>query len=306
MKTTVALAGGVGAARFLRGLTRIVSPEELLIIGNTGDDLELYGLHICPDLDIVMYTLAGVVDESKGWGIKNDTYNALNQLSKLGFETWFKMGDQDLATHIVRTKLLKEGTTLSEATAQLCRIFGVNIALTPMTNHTVRTKIVSGNQTIDFQEYFVKNQTENKVTDVAYQGAAKAEPAPGAIEAINKADRIIICPSNPILSIGPILSIPKIRQALQTTEAQVIAISPIIAGKTVRGPADKILASMGYAASAQGVAEYYVDIIDRLIVDRADTTLIIKIRKLGLEVTVADTVMRSLEDSARLARIVLN
>jgi LPPG:FO 2-phospho-L-lactate transferase len=175
-----------------------------------------------------------------------------------------------------------------------------------MTNHTVRTKIVSGNQTIDFQEYFVKNQTENKVTDVAYQGAAKAEPAPGAIEAINKADRIIICPSNPILSIGPILSIPKIRQALQTTEAQVIAISPIIAGKTVRGPADKILASMGYAASAQGVAEYYVDIIDRLIVDRADTTLIIKIRKLGLEVTVADTVMRSLEDSARLARIVLN
>ena len=305
MKSTVALAGGVGAAKFLRGLVRITSPQELLIVCNTGDDLDLHGLHISPDLDTVMYTLAGLVDESKGWGIKNDTYNTLNMFGRLGFETWFRLGDIDLATHIIRTKLIKDGMTLSETTAKLCRMFSVKNALTPMTNQTVRTKITSDSQTIDFQEYFVKNQAKDKVTNVVYEGAAKAEPAPGIIKALNQAERIIICPSNPVLSIAPILSIPKIRQAIQAAKAQTIAISPIIAGKTIRGPADRILASMGYEPSATGVAEYYRGIVGRLIIDQADAAQETKIRILGQKVTVADTLMKNLGDSINLAQVAM-
>jgi len=305
MKTVVALAGGVGAAKFLSGLTRIISPQKLLIIGNTGDDLELYGLHISPDLDIVMYTLAGVVDESKGWGIKNDTYNTLDMLNKLGFDTWFKLGDRDLATHIVRTKMIKEGMTLAEATAHLCGMFGVKARLTPMTNQTARTKIISDDQILGFQEYFVKNQTKNRVTDVVYKEAAEAEPAPGIIEALGHAERIIICPSNPVLSIAPILAVPKIRKAILDAKAHVVAISPIIAGKTLRGPADKILTSMGYKCSAEGVAEYYGQLVDRMIIDRADAAHETSIRKLGQEITVTDTVMRNLEDSIQLAKTVV-
>jgi LPPG:FO 2-phospho-L-lactate transferase len=300
---TVALAGGVGAAKFLRGLCGIVSPQNLLIIGNTGDDLELYGLHISPDLDIVMYTLAGVVDESRGWGIKNDTYHFLSMLRRLGFETWFKLGDRDLATHIVRTNLLMEGATLSQVTAQLCEKFGVKNRLVPMTDQKVRTKIVSGNQIIDFQEYLVKNEMKNEVTDVLFQGAAEARPTPGIIEAISQADRIIICPSNPILSIGPMLAIPKIRQAILKRGAETVAISPIIAGKTLKGPADRILASMGYEASVRGVAKYYRRFIDGIIIDRADAAQKVKIEELGLKVTIADTMMKCLEDSINLARV---
>jgi LPPG:FO 2-phospho-L-lactate transferase len=305
MKRVVALAGGVGAAKLLRGLIRIVSPRELLIIGNTGDDLELYGLHVCPDLDIIMYTLAGVVDEAKGWGIRDDTYNVLNMLGRLGLETWFRLGDRDLATHIVRTSLLRGGMALSQVTARLCRMLRVEVQLAPMTDQTVRTKIISHGQTLEFQEYFVKNQARNEVTNVVYEGAGEAEPAPGIIEAIRRAGRIIICPSNPILSIAPILAVPKIRRAILDTGAQVVAISPIIAGKTVKGPADRILASMGYKASAQGVSEYYNGLTGRVIIDRADAAQEAEIRKLGVKVTVADTVMKNLEDSVRLARVAM-
>jgi len=305
MKTTVALGGGVGAAKLLRGLAKIISPPNLLIIGNTGDDFELHGLHISPDLDIVMYTLAGIVDESRGWGIKNDTYNALGMLSKLGFEVWFKLGDKDLATHLIRTKLIKEGITLSEVTARLCKMCGVKAPLTPMTNQQVRTKIVSNKQTIDFQEYFVKNQTRNRVTNVVYEGAGKAEPAPSIIDAITEAKRIIICPSNPILSIGPIFAIPRIRQAIQETKAEVVAISPIIAGKALKGPADKILASMGYEPSVQGVVKYYTNLIDRMIIDKADEAQEDKIQNLGPNVTITNTVMKTLEDSIRLAQVAI-
>jgi len=306
MKAVVALAGGVGAAKFLRGLVRIVSPQNLMIVGNTGDDLELYGLHISPDLDIVMYTLAGVVDETKGWGIKNDTYNTLNMLGRLGLETWFKLGDRDLATHIIRTKMLREGMTLSQTTTQLCRMFGVKPKLTPMTNQKVRTKIRSGKQTLDFQEYFVKNQTKNDVTNVVYQGAADADPTPGIIEALNQANQIVVCPSNPFLSIGPMLAIPKIRKAILERRSDTVAISPIVAGKTIKGPADRILASMGCDASVRGVAEYYKGFISRIVIDSADSAWKTKLERTGLEVTVADTVMKCLEDSAQLAQITLN
>jgi LPPG:FO 2-phospho-L-lactate transferase len=300
---TVALAGGVGAAKFLRGLCKIVSSHDLLIIGNTGDDLELYGLHISPDLDIVMYTLAGVVDETKGWGIKDDTFHFIDSLRNLGFETWFRIGDRDLATHIIRTKLLSEGATLAEATAKLCKRFGVEAKLTPMTNEKVRTKILSDNIIIDFQEYFVKNKTENEVKDVIFQGAENAEPAPGVIEALTQAERIIICPSNPILSIGPMLTIPKIREAIIKRKAETVAISPIIAGKTLKGPADKVLRSMGYEASVIGVARYYREFINRIIIDRADSAQKPELEKLGFEVTIADTVMKRIEDSVNLAKV---
>lgn len=305
MTVTVALAGGVGAAKFLRGLCRIVSPQNLLIIGNTGDDLELYGLHLSPDLDIVMYTLAGVVDETRGWGVKNDTFHFLDALRSLGFETWFRIGDRDLATHVMRTKLLAEGATLSQATAQLCGRFGVKARLTPMTDKKVRTKIVSGTRTIDFQEYFVKNEMKDEVTDVFFQGAVDAEPAPGIIEALAEADRIIVCPSNPVLSIGPMLAIPKIRRAIVKRKVEAVAISPIIAGKTLKGPADRILASMGYEASVRGVADYYEGLVDRIIIDGADAAQKSGLEKRGLEVTVTDTVMRCLEDSVDLAQVAL-
>jgi len=219
MVLTVALAGGVGAAKLLRGLVQIVPSEDLVIIGNTGDDFELYGLHISPDLDIVMYTLAGIVDKAKGWGVSGDTFNCLNMLGELGCETWFKLGDRDLACHIVRTKLLKDGMPLSQVTAELCKMLGLETRLVPMTDDPVRTKIVSGSLTLDFQEYFVKRRTEDIVTGITYEESEKARPAPGVLEAIRKAERVVICPSNPILSIAPILSVSKINDAIKNSEA---------------------------------------------------------------------------------------
>jgi LPPG:FO 2-phospho-L-lactate transferase len=303
VKKIVALAGGVGAAKLLRGLVHIISHRKLLIVGNTGDDFELYGLHISPDLDIVMYTLAGIVDEKKGWGIKNDTFNALQMLGNMGFETWFKIGDQDLATHVARTKMLKEGMNMSQTTNQLLKMLKVKVKLTPMTNQDVRTKIVSDGRILNFQEYFIKNQTRNTVTNVIYENADRARPAPGILKAINQADHLIICPSNPILSIGPILSVPKIHHAIKKTKAKVIAISPIIAGKTIKGPADRIMTSMGYEASAEGVAEYYKSIIDEIIIDKLDAHQSNCIERLGIHTIVTNTLMTTLEEAIKLAKI---
>ncbi|MCD6470262.1 2-phospho-L-lactate transferase [Candidatus Bathyarchaeota archaeon] len=305
MGTIVALAGGVGAARLLRGLMHLVPPGNLVIVGNTGDDLELYGLHISPDLDIIMYTLAGIVNESKGWGVAGDTFNCLEMLGKLGFETWFKLGDRDLAIHIIRTKMLREGMSLSQVTAQLCRMLGLRVQLLPMSNEPVRTKIISGRLRLDFQEYFVKRGTRDEVTDVLFEGAEKARPAPGILEAIRGAERIIICPSNPILSISPILSIKQILTELRRTKAPIVGVSPIIGGKTVKGPADRIMASMGLEASAYGVAKFYKDkgVLSHFIIDEIDRQHKKRIEKLGVRVAVANTIMRSLEDSIRLAKL---
>ncbi len=306
MGIVVALAGGVGAARLLRGLMHVIPPKNLVIVGNTGDDLELYGLHISPDLDIIMYTLAGIVDESKGWGVAGDTFNCLEMLGKLGFETWFKLGDRDLAIHIIRTKMLREGMTLSQVTAQLCKMLGLEVQLLPMSDEPVRTKIISGNLRLDFQEYFVKRGTRDEVTDVLFEGADKARPAPGIIEAIRKAERIVICPSNPILSISPILSIKPIKMELKKAKAPIIGISPIIGGKTVKGPADRVMASMGFEASAYGVAKFYADLLDHFIIDEVDKQYRKRIEEeLGIKVTVTDTIMRNLEGSIRLAKTVM-
>lgn len=305
MGLVVALAGGVGAARLLRGLVQLVQPQDLVIIGNTGDDVEFYGLHISPDLDIVMYTLAGIVDEAKGWGVSGDTFNCIDMLSKLGFETWFKLGDRDVAVHIVRTKMVKSGVPLSQATAEICRMLGVKARLIPMTNELVRTRVVSGDLRLEFQEYFVKRGTRDEVTDMSFEGAEKARPAPGVLEAIKEAERVVICPSNPILSIAPILSIPMIRNELRNVKTHVVGVSPIVGGKAIKGPADKIMTSMGLEASAYGVAKLYEDFLGHLIIDKVDEYQKERIEGLGVKVTVTDTIMRSLEDSIRLARVVM-
>ncbi|MBS7636874.1 2-phospho-L-lactate transferase [Candidatus Bathyarchaeota archaeon] len=305
MGKVVALAGGVGAAKLLRGLVKVVPPKNLFIIGNVGDDVELYGLHISPDLDIIMYTLAGIVDEDKGWGIAGDTFNCLEMLGRLGFETWFKLGDKDLAFHITRTKMLREGMTLSQATAKLCRMLGVEVNLIPMSDNPVRTKIQSGNRLLEFQEYFVKRGTMDTVTGVIYEGAEKAKPAPGVIQAIEEAGQVIICPSNPILSIAPILAIKAIKKALEKSKAPVVGISPIVGGKALKGPADKVMASMGFEPSAYGVAKFYGALLKHFIIDETDEGQKNRIERLGIKVTVANIVMRSLEDSIRLAKIVM-
>jgi LPPG:FO 2-phospho-L-lactate transferase len=306
MGLVVALAGGVGAAKLLKGLVRLVRPSSnLVIVGNTGDDIELYGLHVSPDLDIVMYTLAGIVDETRGWGVSGDTFNCLDMLDKLGSETWFKLGDKDLAIHILRTEMLRNGKTLSDATAKLCRMLGVKTRLVPMSNDSIRTKITSGQLRLDFQEYFVKRGTRDEVTNVVFEGAENAKPAPGVIEAIKEAERVVICPSNPVLSISPILSISTIRNELIKTRAYVIGVSPIVGGKAIKGPADRIMASMGLEVSAYGVAKFYEDFLDHLIIDTADEHYKRRIEGLGVRVTVTDTMMRTLEDSIRIAKFLM-
>ena len=305
MGKIVALAGGVGAAKLLRGLVKVVSPKSLVIVGNVGDDVELYGLHISPDLDIIMYTLAGIVDEAKGWGVKGDTFHCLEMLGRLGFETWFKLGDRDLAIHIARTKMLRDGMTLSQATAQLCKMLGVEANIIPMSNDPVRTKVQSGDLLLDFQEYFVKRGTMDTVTHVFFEGAEKAKPAPGVIEAIMEAERIIICPSNPILSIAPILSISAIKKALEASKAPIVGVSPIVGGKALKGPADKIMAGMGFEASPYGVAKFYGSLLKHFVIDEIDVEHKKRIENLGIKVTVANTLMKGVEDAVSLARVVM-
>ena len=252
-----------------------------------------------------MYTLAGIVDEAKGWGIVGDTFHCLEMLERLGFETWFKLGDRDLATHIARTKMLRDGMGLSQATAKLCKMLGVKANLIPASDDPVRTKVQSGQLLLDFQEYFVKRGTMDTVTNVFYEGAEKAKPAPGVIEAIKEAQRIIICPSNPILSIAPILSIPAIRKALEASKAPIVGVSPIVGGKAIKGPADRIMASMGFEASPYGVAKFYGNLLKHLVIDEVDLEHEKNIQKIGVKVTVTNTLMKSVEDAISLARVVM-
>lgn len=302
----MALAGGVGAAKLLRGLVEVVPFDDLLIVGNTGDDFELYGLHISPDLDIVMYTLAGIVDEAKGYGVAGDTFHCLDMLKRLGFETWFGLGDRDLAVHVVRTELLGTGMTLSQTTAELCRMLHVKVRLVPMSDDPVRTKVLIGQLRLDFQEYFVKRRAEDVVSGVIYDGCEKAKTAPGILEAIERAERIVICPSNPLLSVSPMLSIPGFTDGLRRSNARVVGVSPIVGGKALKGPADKIMASLGLEPSAYGVAKFYEDFLDHLIIDNADEQHRSRIESLGVKVTVTDTIMKSVEDSVRLAKVVVD
>lgn len=296
-----ALAGGVGAARFLRGLVHVVPPENITVIGNVGDDLEVHGLYVSPDLDILMYTLAGIVDEEKGWGVKGDTFNCLSMLSRYGCETWFKLGDLDLATHIYRTLLLRKGFKLSEVTRILCEKLGVRVRIIPVTDSPLRTVILSDKGELQFQEYFVKLKFDVKVTGVRFAGVEEAEPAEGVLEALEEADAVIVCPSNPVVSIGPILAVKGVREALRKTGKPVVAVSPIIGGRAVKGPADRLMRDLGFKPSALGVAELYRDFLKVFVIDLQDARLKPSIEALGIRVEVTGTLMKSLEDSVRLA-----
>jgi LPPG:FO 2-phospho-L-lactate transferase len=299
-----ALAGGVGAARFLTGLVRLVSEENLTIIVNTGDDIELFGLHISPDVDIVAYTLASIVDEEKGWGIRGDTFQCLETLRRFN-QVWFALGDRDIATHIFRTSRLKKGLKLSEVTAEVCRALGLKVAILPMTDDKFETKIVTRDGSIHFQEYLVKRGAKDEVLGVEFLGADKAKPAAGVIDSVMNAELVIVCPSNPIVSIGTILAVKGVRDALKRTDAKKVAISPIIAGAPIKGPADKLLRGLGLEVSAYSVAKLYADFLDTFILDAADSAEKAKIEKLGIKVKVANTIMRTLEDKVRLAKTVL-
>ena len=300
-----ALAGGVGAARFLTGLLEIVKEEDLSVIVNTGDDIEMFGLHISPDIDIVAYTLAGIVNEEKGWGIKGDTFQGLEMLKKLGLETWFGLGDKDFATHIFRTELLKEGFTLSQATDKICNALGVNVKLLPMTNDKFETRIKVEEGSIHFEEYFVKLGSKEKVLGVEFAGAANWKPSPKVIDSIMDADTVIICPSNPIVSIGTILSVDGIRDALRKTSGRVVGISPIVNGAPIKGPADKLLRVLGCEVSAFGVAKLYADFLDIFVIDNIDGAEKSRIESLGVQVKVTNTIMRTLENKIQLAKVVL-
>jgi LPPG:FO 2-phospho-L-lactate transferase len=300
-----ALAGGVGAARFLTGLVQLVNGKDLSIIVNTGDDIELFGLHISPDIDIVTYTLAGIVNEEKGWGIGGDTFHCLETLKIFNREAWFNLGDKDLATHLFRTKLLKNGLKLSDVTAQISCALGLKVTILPMTDDKFETRILTEMGSVHFQEYLVKRAAKDEVLGVEFIGAKSANPAPGVVESIMEAQMVIICPSNPVVSIGTILAVNSVRDAIRRTDAKKVAVSPIIAGAPVKGPADKLLRGLGFEVSAYSVAKLYSDFLDTFILDAVDSAEKEKIEKLGIEVKVTNTIMKSLQDKIELARTVL-
>ncbi len=301
----VVLAGGVGAARFLQGLVQVVPQEQITVIGNTGDDREFYSLHVSPDLDIVTYTLAGVVDETHGWGIRNDTYNVMPQLTSYGNEDWFMLGDRDLATHIHRTQLLRQGKTLSEVTDNLRSHFGLHIRLLPMSNQPIATHILTPVGLMHFQEYMVKRHCVDEVQDVIFVGADKAQPAPGVLDALKTADAILLAPSNPIVSIGSILAVPGIHDVLHEASGMVVAVSPIVGGAPIKGPADKLMSGLGLDVSPVGVARYYRDFLDVMVIDEQDAHLSSAIEDLGIPTVTTNTIMKDNASKAALARAVL-
>ncbi|MHB8598320.1 MAG: 2-phospho-L-lactate transferase [Ktedonobacteraceae bacterium] len=297
----VVLAGGVGAARFLQGLVQVVPQEQIIVIGNTGDDRTFYGLHVSPDLDIVTYTLAGVVDEAQGWGIRNDTYQTMQQLTFYGNEDWFQLGDRDIATHIHRTNLLRQGKTLSEVTDDIRQHFGLQIRLLPMTDNPVATHIRTPSGLLHFEEYMVKRRSEDEVQDVVFVGSEAAKPAPGVLDAIKEAEAILIAPSNPIVSIGSILSIPGIHDTLHEASGMVVAVSPIIGGAPIKGPADKLMRGLHMDVSAVGVARCYRDFLDVMVIDTQDAHLASEIEDLGIPTLVTNTIMSNLAAKRALA-----
>jgi LPPG:FO 2-phospho-L-lactate transferase len=300
-----ALAGGVGAARFLQGLLAVHPPSDVTIVSNVGDDAEFFGLHVSPDIDIVLYHLAGLADEERGFGLRGDTFHTLDALSRFGYDTWFRLGDRDLATCVTRTDLLRRGRTLSEAVAEIARALAVPARVLPATDDPLRTKIRTGEALLDFQEWFVRRGARDPVREVVFDGAERARPAPGVLDAIARADAVLLTPSNPLVSIGPILSVPGLRDVLRNTPAKVVAVSPIVGGATIKGPAAQMLRDQRLEASATAVARLYVDFLDTIVIDNVDAALAPDIEAMGLAVTVTDTIMDSGEKKAHLARAAL-
>ena len=303
--TVTALAGGVGGSKLLAGLAVAVPATELTAIVNTADDAEIYGVHVSPDVDIVTYWLAGLADRDRGWGVAGDSFSVLGALDQLGIETWFRLGDRDLATCLMRTKRLREGASLSAVTDEIRRHLRIPVRLLPMSDDPVRTHLeTQDGRILEFQEYFVRERQEPAIERVWFDGIEGAKPAPGVLEAIREAERIVICPSNPVVSIGPILAVPEVRDVLQA-HPSVVAVSPLVQGRAIRGPADKLLPVLGAEVNAFGVANLYADISDVFVVDAKDAHEVDRIEGLGIRAVALDTIMTDQAASERLARAII-
>lgn len=300
------LTGGTGGAKFVDGLRQVIPAEDITIIVNTGDDLLWWGLYVSPDIDSITYVLSGLLSRERGWGVKGDTFLCLQAMGQLGEPTWFHTGDRDLAVHLLRSRLLAEGKTLSEATSVICEKLSVKARILPMSNSRVETRVDTPSGELSFEEYFVQRWYQDPVKSVRFAGASDAEPAPGVTEAITSADAVLIAPSNPITSIGPILAVPGIREALARARGKVAAVSPIVGNAAVAGPAGILMAAQGLPCSIAGVAKAYEDFLDLLICDTRDARAAEALRGNGLQVQCAQTIMRSSDDKAALARTALS
>lgn len=301
----VALAGGVGGAKLASGLQAVLPPGDLTLVVNTADDFELYGLRICPDLDTAMYTLSGMVNPATGWGVASESFNALGMMVRFGESAWFKLGDKDFATHILRTARLHAGETLTRVTADLSRSLGVQSTILPMCDEPVATVVETPDGFLEFQEYFVRRGQSDEVLGARFKGIEEACPPEAVHETLAGADLVILCPSNPIVSIGPILAVPGMREAIAASSAPRVAVSPIVGGRALKGPADRMLDSLGYEVSATGVARIYEGLVDGMVVDDEDGDQRTSIEDLGMRALATDAVMRDEADRARLAREVL-
>jgi LPPG:FO 2-phospho-L-lactate transferase len=302
-----ALAGGVGAARLLRGMVEVVDPAEITAVVNVGDDTDLHGLHISPDLDTVMYTLADAINPETGWGLAGESWHVMEALELLGGVTWFNLGDRDLATHCYRTQRLSEGATIGTVTAELAERFGVHVRLVPVTDDPLRTRVLlEDGAEVGFQEYFVKLHHDVAVRQVRFEGAEHADPGPGVLAAIADASTIVVCPSNPVVSIDPVLAVPGVTEALTARRDRTVAISPIVAGAALKGPADRLLVEMGFESSVVGVARWYARLASTLVIDEADADLAPAVEAEGVRCVVAPTIMSDVARSAALARLVLD
>jgi LPPG:FO 2-phospho-L-lactate transferase len=306
-----ALAGGVGAARFLRGLVQVVPPDDITVIVNTGDDERFHGLLVCPDLDTVTYTLAGTENAETGWGLAGETFAAIDAMERYGLPTWFRLGDRDLATHLYRTERLRAGASLSAVAAEVATAWDVRSRILPMSDDPVSTRIdvraEDGSVTeLHMQEWFVRERAEPPVVAVRFEGVDNATAAPGVLATLEHADTIVVCPSNPVISIGPILAVPGVRDALRQRRERVVGVSPIIAGAPVKGPADRLMDPLGMEVSCVGVARAYRDFCSVLVIDCADTGRAAEVEALGLHAVVTDTLMRDARVAATLARSTLD
>ena len=302
-----ALCGGVGAARFLGGLVAVVDPRQVVAVVNTGDDAVLHGLHVSPDLDTVTYTLAGAISQERGWGLEGETWTAMDALARYPSRlSWFGLGDRDLATHLFRTQRLGDGAPLSTVTAEIAAAWGVDVRILPVTDDRLETVMdVEGEGEVGFQDYFVRLRHSVVVRSVRFRGADAAGPAPGVLDALRTADLVVICPSNPIVSIGPVLAVPGVREAVVARRDRVVAVSPIVAGAALKGPADRLMAELGHEVSVVGVAHLYARVAATLVIDAADAALAPAVEAAGMRCIVTPTVMRGPAEAAALARVVM-
>lgn len=305
MDSIAVLCGGVGAARFLRGLVDVVPPQEVTAVVNVADDTVLHGLHVSPDIDTVIYTLAGAIDPDRGWGLVDETWHAMEQFARLGNPTWFNLGDRDLATHIVRTERLRAGHRLTEVTDHLARSWGLDVRIVPVTDDPVRTRVLVDGSELEFQEYFVGRQHAVPIEGVRFAGIEEATPQPTALAAIEQAATLVIAPSNPIVSIGPVLGVPGVRNAVAARRATTVAVSPIVGGAALKGPAAQMLTELGQEASVVGVARMYAPVAGTLIIDTADADLADAVEAEGVRCVVTETIMSDPARAAALAATVL-